>query len=217
MDITTLQDALATMGIAENQPVLDKHLHIINMENEGNFYYDYFGHVMIFDTDKSLLKVKYYSSALVSSKFYKAEKTATSTFKVSGDIFGSYSIKSMELFNAFRNPEVGDIIYTINPNGSLAQAATISSFSNGVIVSSADLDLNNKVLCYASGKALEISGGEIQTKDANVFVEDFLDNHSVLILRRPLTNFSTDEYFSIENIEGFSLKRFGSIANLLVK
>jgi hypothetical protein len=221
MTTATLNSMLVSLDIPVRTWTNDPKLLSISLENGGNYYHDYFSHLMYFDidavtagNDKKLLKIKYYKPVLVSSPFHKYEKLSSKTFKIEPDIFGSYSIPLIKDFKQFRNPKVGDIVYTISASNDLVAATTIESISGSTIVLVADLDISGKKLCYASGIVLNSS---LATLNANEFVESFLDNDSILILKRPLTTYTVDEYISISNIEGFSLRRFGNISNFLYR
>jgi hypothetical protein len=223
MTTATLNSMLVSLDIPVRTWTNDPKLLSISLENGGNYYHDYFSHLMYFDIDidavtadddKKLLKIKYYKPALVSSPFHKYEKLSSKTFKIEPDIFGLYSIPLIKDFKQFRNPKIGDIVYTINASNALVASTTIESITGNTIVLVADLDVSNKRLCYASGIVLNTS---LQKLNVNDRVESFLGNDSIRILKRPLTTYTVDEYISISNIEGFSLRRFGNISNFLYR
>lgn len=217
MTSTTLGHMLASLNITADSWISDENLHTINLQNDGNYYYDYFTHMIKFDTTNHMLNIKYYQADIVSSKFYGFEKLDTATFRILPNAFGNYSLKQLKHFDAFRKPAVGDIVFTVDSSNEFVAATTITGISNGVVTTAADLTTTGNSLCYASGVVLSISGGSIQANDAGAFLESFLGDDSVLILRRPLTDNTADEYISAENIEGFSMRRFTDLSNLLFR
>jgi hypothetical protein len=221
MTTATLNSMLVSLNIPVRTWTNDPKVLSLSLENGGNYYHDYFSHLIYFDihatqpqNDKKLLKVKYYRPSIVSSPFYKYEKLSSKTFKIEADIFDSYSIPLIKDFKQFRNPKIGDIVYTIDASNDLVASTTIESITGTTMVLTADLDVSNKRLCYASGIVLNSS---LATLNVNEFVEPFLGNDSILILKRPMTTYTVDEYISISNIEGFSLRRFGTISNFLYR
>jgi hypothetical protein len=216
MNATTLGHMLTSLGITANEFISNTNIHSINLQNDGNFYYDYFSHLIKFDTTNLMLLVKYYRPSLVSSILKDAERVSSAVYRLKADQFGLYGRRSLLAFDTFRNPRVGDLLYTIDENKEISDITTIQTISADIITTAADISISGKELCYASGAALEISGGSIQASRQGEFIESFLDNDSIILLRRPNTVFTTDEYISIENIEGFSLRRFNPITNFLV-
>lgn len=217
MNSTTLGHMLTSMGITANAWISNENIQVVNLQNDGNFHYDYFSHLIRFDTTNQLLKIKYYQPDVVSSKFYGFEKLASASFRIIPNPFGNYSFQQLMHFKAFRNPRVGDIVFTVDSSNDFVAATTITNISSGVITTAADLDTTGRTLCYASGVVLSISGGSIQANDAGAFLESFMDNDSILVLRRPLTSYTADEYISVENIEGFSMKRFSGLSHYLFR
>jgi len=217
MTSTTLGHMLTAIGITANEPTSNPTLHVVNLQSDGNFYYDYFTHRIHFDLTDHLLRIKYYNAVLVSSIFNNFTKISNSTYSAEPNIFGSYSSKVIKVLNPFREPKIGDIIYTIDSSNEISEVSKITSISGKVITSADDLDTDGLRLCYASGISLDISGSSIEAIKAGEYLESFLGNDGILILRRPLTENTVDEYVSGENIEGFSLRRFGSLENFLNK
>lgn len=217
MNSTTLGHMLTSIGITANAWVSNENLEVVNLQNDGNFHYDYFSHMIRFDTTNQLLRIKYFYPEVVSSKFFGFEKLGTASFRIIPNNFGNYSFKQLKHFEAFRNPRVGDIVFTVDSSNQFVAATTISSISSDVITTAADLVTTNRTLCYASGLTLSLSGGNIQANDAGAFLESFLDDDSVLILRRPVTSYTADEYISVENIEGFSMKGFSELSHYLFR
>jgi len=218
MDKTTLIASLAAIGIDSGEWTSSQDLMIINLGNNANHYYNFLEQMIYFDVDNEVLKIKHYRYAPISSQFLKIEKTGSAQFKIDFGITGSASIKMTKLLDQFRNPEVGDFLYTVlkSDNG-FVQAVTITSISNGVITTDSDIDVSDKIICYASGKALGIIGGQLIQKDENAIVEAFADNDAFLYIKRPLTNFITDTYISTTAIDGFSLRRYNTKEALVIK
>jgi hypothetical protein len=219
MDKTTLIAALSSMGILANQPTSNIDLKVINTQNDGNHFHDFFTEMLFFDTNNEILKIKYFASLIVGSKFYKFEKTGDSSFRIFPDNFGKYSVNSIKTFSQMRNPKIGDIVYTVDEDNQFVSATYITSIDlfTGNIQTQADLDIQGNSLCYANGALLHLIIGQIQSKKGSEYLTPFLDDDSVLILKRPKSDYTADTYISTENIEGFEFRRFNSAYDFLYK
>jgi hypothetical protein len=219
MDKTTLIAALSSMGIMSNQPTASVDLKVINTQNDGNHFHDFFSEMLFFDTNNEILKVKYFAPLIVGSRFYKFEKIENSSFRVFPDNFGKYSINSIKTFRQLRNPKIGDIVYTVDEDNQFVSATYITSIdlTSGNIETQADLDIEDNFLCYANGALLHLIIGQIQSKKGSEYLTPFLNDDSILILKRPTSNYIADTYISTENIEGFELRRFNNAFDFLYK
>lgn len=211
MNALTLEKMLLVLDIEANQWTTDSQLYTISMTTDGTHHYDPLSQRLYFDLTNQLLKIKYFTPILVSSYFWKAKKTAASTFEITPDIFGNYSVKMINQFDQFRNPKIGDIAFTVDANGNFVEARTITNIEGTVMTLSSDIDVTNKKLCYASGVVLTLSLGTIVPKTAGQFLESFDGKDALLVLKRPTTNNIADIYISTPDIEGFGLRRFNSL------
>ena len=218
MDKTTLIASLNTLGITPNTWTSSDDLMSINLINNGNHFYNQFEQMIFFDTTNELVKIKHYFYGFVSSEFFKAEKIAPATIKADYNINNRYSINNTPIMEQFRNPEVGDYVYTILASDRrFVEARTITGISAGVLTLDSDIDTTNKILCYASGKSIDLVGGTFFTKDAAILSESFAGDDAFIYLKRPVTDYAVDTYISTRSIDGFSLRRFNTKEALLYR
>jgi len=209
MDKTTLIAALQSAGIPADTWTSKKELFVVNLQTDGNNYHDFMTQMIYFDTTHELLRIKEYISGIVSSKFFRIEKSGNSTYKASPDGFGYYGLKEVLFFQQFRNPLVGDIFFTVDSNNTFVEAAYITAINGNLITLDSDLDIEGYTVGYASGKALTISNlGQIAPKEIGNLVEIYLNDSTLLLYKRPLTGSITDIYISTKNIEGFEFRQY---------
>jgi hypothetical protein len=217
---------LESMLVAMEHPIdgstfTDQDIYSINLANNGTQEYYWLQQSLSYgqtDTDpnKGLLKVKYYSTSLISDRFIRPSlSTDGLTLTVSRDLFGNYGafLVNVPHLKSFRNPEVGDIVYAVNSTTKVfitGKAAKITSINNNVITLSAAItNIGSAVLAYASGRVLDISSGNIIAKEEDGLLVSFDGDSSMKLYKRPLTNYDTDIYLSSDSITGFSMRKGG--------
>jgi hypothetical protein len=217
---------LESMLVAMEHPIdgsifTDQDIYSINLANNGTQEYYWLQQSLSYeqtDTDpnKGLLKVKYYSTSLISDRFIRPSLSTNGlTLTVSRDGFGNYGafLVNVPHLKSFRNPEVGDIVYAVNSTTKVfitGKAAKITSINNNVITLSAAItNIGSAVLAYASGRVLDISSGNIIAKEEDGLLVSFDGDSSMKLYKRPLTNYDTDIYLSSDSITGFSMRKGG--------
>jgi hypothetical protein len=218
MDLTTMSAALASAGIPADTQVFEPSLKAITLESDANIDYSFLSKSLYFDTTNELLLVKEHYFRLASGQFFKVERTSALNYKASKDLGDSYSSITSPIFRKFRAPKVGDIAYTVSGAPlAISATATITSFdrNTGEMVLSSDLSLSGEILCYADGDSLELDSGSIVAIEAEENVSSFLENDSILILRRPITALDFDTVVSFETIESFVFNRYVTNESML--
>jgi hypothetical protein len=228
---------LESMLVAMKHPIdgsifTDQDIYSINLANNGTQEYYWLQQSLSYeqteteiieideDTQieiaKGLLKIKYYSTSLISDRFIRPSlSTDGLTLTVSRDLFGNYGafLVNVPHLKSFRNPEVGDIVYAVNSTNKVfitGKAAKITSINNNVITLSAAItNIGSAVLAYASGRVLDISSGNIIAKEEDGILVSFDGDSSMKLYKRPLTNYDTDIYLSSDSITGFSMRKGG--------
>ena len=220
MDATTLSAALTSAGIAADTGVFEPLLKSISLETDGNIDYNFMSQKLYFDTTNELLKIKEFYFKLASSEFYSAERTSASNYRILRDGDGSFSRTVSPMFRKFREPKVGDIVFTVSgaPLAFVA-GATISSINinNGTMVLSSDLSLTGNILCYADGGSLELSGGSIDAIEGDEEVSTFLGVGSVLVVRKPVSELDFETVVSFQSIESFVFNRYVTASSRLLR
>jgi len=218
MDKTTLISALTAMGITAGSYTSSQDLMSINLTSDANHYYNFLEQMIFFDTTNEVLKIKHFRFSPISSEFLKIEKTASAQFLVSFGLDGRASRRVTHVLDQFRNPEVGDFLYTtLKSDNSFVGAVTITAVSNnGVLTTNSDIDISNKNVCYASGRTLSLIGGQLIKNEDDAIVESFSGNDGFKYIKRPITNFTADTYISTQSIDGFSLRRYNTKEALVI-
>ena len=205
MDKQTMINMLSVLGVEANQWTYDDTLTYIILEHAGNHYYDQFKQSIMFDTVKDLIKVKFYDSRLVSGRLSVKEKTAAKTFLIKGNLSGNVSIAPKD-FDLFREPIVGDYLFTIDQSTlqEVAASKIVSITKSGkdkIIVTADDLVLTNAILAYTFKESIE--GG----LPAGNFVRALPQDESIIIQYRPLTTHSVDQFIGFSGVTGFATLR----------
>jgi hypothetical protein len=224
---------LESMLVAMEHPIdgsifTDQDIYSINLANNGIQEYYWLQQSLSYeqtetDPNKGLLKVKYYSTSLISDRFIRPSLSTNGlTLTVSRDGFGNYGAFVVEVpqLKSFRNPEVGDIVYAVNSTTKVfitGKAAKITSIDNNVITLSAAItNIGSAILAYASGRVLDISSGNIIAKEEDGLLVSFDGDSSMKLYKRPLSNYDTDIYLSSDSITGFSMRK-GSKGTITLK
>jgi hypothetical protein len=217
MNRTTLIAALNSAGITANQWTSDPNLISISLESDGNQYVNFLDQLLYFDTRAGyeMLKVKYYAYSQVSSEFIDYEKLSSATFKVRPDKHGKYGKKYSSHLKMFRNPKVGDIVYTVDSSNDYIEGRTITSFDGSTMVLNSDINVSGRTLCYASGDVLQLSGGSITTVKLGEYIESVFDDDKILIYKKPRTQYNADIYIATTSIESLVFRRFGTKQDFL--
>jgi len=199
-------NALAVANINTDQWVFDKDLVYISVAHDGNQFYSQFSHRLFFDTTNDILKIKKYSSRLVSSRLNLKEKVTTSTFlfgKGNGGLMSTYPI----IFDRFRDPEVGDYLFVIDRETLVEVAQTRAQIlaitpqgKDFVIETDIDLNVTNGIMAYISQIAQE------QVPPSG-FVRQLETDESIILYYAPITSFTADIYLSFGHVNMLSLKR----------
>ena len=209
MNNVTMQNMLISLGIPQNTWVSNKDIFMISLTSNGNFYNDYFGTRINFNTTNELLRVKNYKFKLASGEFDKIEQVAADTLKATADINSQYAkyTKLNETIPRLRNPKVGDIVYTVNSSNVIVATALITEILGGTITLDANLTIGSNRVAFADGSLIEVVGGNLQTKAVGSFLEEYPD-FTTMIYREQTTTNITDEYIDFGKINGFSLNRY---------
>ena len=208
MEITTMQNMLASMNIPENTWIADKELYLINLPSDGNHYNHYYEQMLYFDTVSGILRIKFYKFRLASSKFNSYTQLTNNTYEIKYDMFAYYGKDERNDLGKMRNPKVGDYAYTIDAGGSYVASALITSITDGVMTLQTDLILGaGQILCYADGSVMQPGIGMFSPITSGHFLES-LANDSQILYRKPKTIYTSDDYIFFDNINGFSLIRY---------
>jgi hypothetical protein len=214
MTKTVMDAMLDTMEFPIDQWFDDSELSSINLTSDGRQVYDELEQRLYYDSTVGTIKVKYYSFDLVSAVLNDVEVISATSFKIVPDKFGYYSIFKpiRQGLKKFRNPQVGDIVYTVDKISlELIAAAIITSISTTTVTLDRNLTINKAahLVAYASGKVLKIDNeGAIAAIKPDTYVMDYRDNATVLVYKTPRTPYTADIYIGCEGVTGFSMKRY---------
>jgi hypothetical protein len=218
MDNSTMIAALTSAGIPADTEVFENNLTSLTLESNGNLVYNFLSQGLRFDTTNDLVLVKEYFFKLASSEFYRVSRVSSGQYVAQKDLEGRYSARVSPIFKKFRSPKSGDIAFTTSAAGVFQAAASISSFNEltGEMVLSSDLDISaGRRFCYADGSSLKIEGGSIVALNAGESVSSFLSQDSILIVRKPVTDSTSDVILSFKSVEGFVFRRYNTVESLL--
>jgi len=206
----TLVILAEAMGLDTDEWISDSDIIAINLGNDGIQQYDQFTQDLYIDSE-GILKVKYYASSIVSSVFKNIEIISDTTLNAKTDIFGNYGV-TIRGFNPFRNPKVGDIVYTIKSDGSVFQSTFITAISGNTLELNGALDFDQaEKICYASGNLFNV---DLTLKDTNDKTLTPFDDNAFILYKRPLSLNPADIYISAQHITGFSMRRGKDITEL---
>lgn len=220
MNKTTLISALKVLDIPENTWTVNYDLLQVNFSCDGNFYYNFLSELIKFDTVNEIFYIKYYKTDPISSEFFKSKKVDTKKFKVETNLLNEYSLAKTTLLPKFRDPRVGDVVYTVDQNGAFAYAVEIESMKDNVLTLSEDITVPaGGSLCYGSGVYLEAIGGQLFAKDPNTALDissitgstnvvlSFAGDRRFQYVMKPQTLHSADFMMTTKFIDSFLLRR----------